>query len=75
MKERIEELAAALYVTDCEPKYIRQTITTAVNEALEMAAKECDNEHVYYEATQEECDRAYNQACDHCSAAIRKLKV
>lgn len=53
VKQRIEELATAAYaewvnvtcVGDCSEKYseiIGKAITTAVNEALEMAASECE---------------------------------
>ena len=48
-----------------------EAITTAVNEALELAARECEREKVYAVGP----SFARNRACDHCAAAIRKLKV
>lgn len=49
----------------------RQKFTNAI---LEEAAKVCDNEHVDYDATREESDRAYNQACEDCAESIRRMK-
>ena len=71
MKSRIEELARELALKLVGRKYIRVdecsfTITTALNEALELAAKECDRQ-----STEPECP----ERAKYCAEAIRKLKV
>ena len=79
MKERIEELARELTVKLVGELYgiaeyadANRSITTAVNEALEMAAKECDklawsNKNTAMLGPENNCVR--------CAEAIRKLKV
>jgi len=66
VKERIEELARTL-VLDVFDGPVNQSqaseaITTAVNEALEMAANTCEDQSVWADTYK-------------CAAAIRKLKV
>lgn len=62
MIDRIEELAAtAMSNSVCagEPHWVKDAITTAVNEALELAAKECQP----------------RLTALGCATAIRKLRV
>jgi hypothetical protein len=40
-------------------------------EEREVCAKVAENEKVNYAETQDECDQAYNTACDHIADAIR----
>lgn len=94
MKQRIEELATAAYaewvnvtcVGDCSEKYaeiIGKAITTAVNEALEMAAREIGPK-IERPCSCDICDCgnsgdlravAYWDECNANAEAIRKLKV
>jgi len=75
MKSRIEELAKGLfnplgrdrYLDDSELRIINEHITTAVNEALELAAMECD-----YYAKQSSNPMNFSE---NCAEAIRNLKV
>jgi len=78
VKERIdiEQLAMRIYMDQGgEPSMeLRcEVITAAVNEALEMAAKECEKEHLQ-EPTDSADDVAYDMAVNDCAEAIRKLK-
>jgi hypothetical protein len=70
MREDIEALVSTLYASDCEPKDIREVI----NKALEMAAKECEKEHLQ-EPSDSADDIAYDNAVNDCAESIRKLKV
>jgi hypothetical protein len=79
VKDRIEELAfittgrvAGNKNVSAVEKMISETITLAVNEALELAAKECDklawsNKNTAMLGPENNCVR--------CAEAIRKLKV
>lgn len=79
MKERIEKLAAQAHWQHGDNlPHIQLAITTAVNEALELAARECDTEkekHVMSKYAREgDCLNA-RQVARSCAATIRKLKV
>lgn len=70
MKDRIEELANRAYESgdiDTGPLYgsIHSAITTAVNEALELAARELEKR----------CGERHGYDKHDDAAAIRKLKV
>jgi hypothetical protein len=74
MKSRIEELAHELsmrmYANEEETKTITETVTTAVNEALELAAKECAGKKEGFASKS-----TWDYAVLECAEAIRKLKV
>ena len=65
MKERIEELAS--YLVD---EQAITMLTTAVNEALELAAKQCEKTYLDWMEYSPATPSAYD-----CAEAIRKLKV
>lgn len=70
MKARIEELhnrAATDYMLSGDPHAIRHALNTVFNEALELAARECDSR------VQTLHSQGMTPAA--CAAAIRKLKV
>jgi len=71
VKERIEELATVIAYQHCDAgadqNAIESVITTAVNEALELASRECDQ-------TAKRSERDLHGSV-RCAAAIRKLKV
>jgi len=76
MKERIKELAfittgrvAGNKNVSAVEKMISETITLAVNEALELAAKECETNSPKPFTTGGIIERS------QCAEAIRKLKV
>jgi hypothetical protein len=82
MRERIEELAKKMntldgdvYVSKYGTLYKQhvEAITTAVNEALELAARECEKMRHPDDFTPE--SGQWFLACEDCAAAIRKLKV
>jgi len=69
MKSRIEELAQRIYMDEGDMPSLElrcKVITDAVNEALELAAKECENQEDEYQLP----DQRFI-----CAEAIRKLKV
>jgi len=77
MKERIEELARELTVKLVGELYgtaeyadAHRSITTAVNEALELAAKECET----IESVKWNMALSGKPTSLKCSEAIRKLK-
>lgn len=81
MKDRIEELAKQMntldgdvYVSKYGTLYKQhvEAITTAVNEALELAARECDS-IAWTNKNTAMLGPEYNST--KCAAAIRKLKV
>jgi len=76
MKSRIEELAMQLCVRIVGAQYIPaesdeavRAITAAVNEALELAAKECEKE------TKAGSPAMWISAASKNAEAIRKLKL
>jgi hypothetical protein len=75
VKERIEQLALKTAKLTgggvvADAKFVSQAITVAVNEALEMAAKECEN----YPKRDPAEDGSGYWASENCAEAIRKLK-
>jgi hypothetical protein len=79
VKDRIEELAfittgrvAGNKNVSAVEKMISETITLAVNEALELAARECDS-IAWSNNNTAMLGPEYNST--KCAAAIRKLKV
>ena len=80
MKSRIEELhnrAAVDYMLSGDPHAIRHAITTAVNEALELAAKECLKIWKESPNTRESGFRQneISHGCVASAEAIRKMKL
>ena len=81
MKSRIEELAAIITLDEDGQKCAIRCLSKAVNEALEMAAKECENwgngKVERLSGNDELIDSAKASAWDalQCASAIRKLKV
>jgi len=73
MKSRIEELArvALQHQKIGGDDYITHAITTAFNEALELAAKECET----LEGVRWNMSLSGKPTSLKCSEAIRKLKV
>lgn len=74
MKSRIEELALSVvsgYTSGATVEQVEVAILTAINEALELAAKECEN---YPKRDPAEDGNGY-WASENCAEAIRKLKV
>jgi len=75
VKDRIEELARECAATITKPiakapsRNISETITLAVNEAIELAAKECETSWQMPVTMGGRIERV------HCAEAIRKLKV
>jgi hypothetical protein len=68
MKSRIEELALSVvsgYTSGATVEQVEVAIFTAVNEALELAARECENQEDEYQVP----DQRFI-----CAEAIRKLK-
>ena len=78
MKDRIEELAQQSVIEDIQ--YVRPgsaiaiAITTAVNEALELAARKCDALTELF-GPRNDFTRGQMRGAENCAAAIRKLKV
>lgn len=73
MKERIEELANQIInmpPMNWDEAVVKRVVTTAVNEALEMAAKEC--EKIPDVEAMPGCYRPATPT--NCAEAIRKLK-
>jgi len=82
VKQRIDELAtrAMTQAQETGPRYaITVSITDAVNEALELAAKECEAGAITDMRTDDcmayDLWEAKNEAIKERAAAIRKLKV
>jgi len=72
MKDRIEELAQQIYMDEGGMPSMElrcKVITTAVNEALELAARECEKE------TKAGLPAMWISVASKNAAAIRKLKV
>ena len=76
MRERIEELhnrAVTDFVLSQDSHAIRHALNTLFNEALELAAMECEKMRHPDDFTPE--SGQWFLACEDCAAAIRKLKV
>lgn len=73
-REQIEAWFRATGQVSQEMNTIRDLALAAL-EMRERAAKVCEAEKVDADATGDIADYAYNQAADHCAAAIRALPL
>ena len=83
MRERIEELAQQIYKDEGGMPSLElrcKVLTTAVNEAIELAARECEKRgdarvNKWGGTELEDSSKSDAWECVQCAAAIRKLKV